>query len=90
MAEQTMAVLDERGVVTNLIVVEDGAQWVPPDGHQLERVDDASTTIGDRWDGASFWVPDAVEPAGDPQGDAVAALQEQIDALTQLVLEGPR
>ena len=47
-------------VVVNVILLEDGADWVPPLGQELAPQHDGS--IGDTWDGSKFVAP-VVEPS---------------------------
>lgn len=54
-------------VVVNVIVLEDGAQWTPPDGTELAPQNDG--TMGDTWDGTQFVRPiieDPTEPVVQP------------------------
>lgn len=79
MAEQSMAVLDERGVVTNVVIVDGDDRWDPPAGSVLRALDGQPPAIGARWDGTAWQDTSAVQAPD---------LQAQIDALTALVLGG--
>ncbi len=41
------------GLVTNVIEIEDGADWSPPPGHELKDAEGLDN-IGDIWDGIKF------------------------------------
>lgn len=43
----TTYALTQAGVVVNIIVVEEGAEWSPPSGHELFAITDATPDIGD-------------------------------------------
>lgn len=45
-------------VVINVIALEDGAVWTPPEGTELAPQHDGD--IGDTWDGAQFVPPPPV------------------------------
>ena len=53
------AIVDSKGLVVNVIVIEDGANWSPPDGCVLVAAETGGG-VGDTWDGKRFVVP--VEP----------------------------
>lgn len=42
-------------VVVNVILLEDGAKWMPPEGQELAPQHDGN--IGDTWDGTRFVPP---------------------------------
>jgi len=42
-------------VVVNIIMLEDGAEWTPPEGQELAPQHNAN--IGDTWDGEKFIPP---------------------------------
>ena len=42
-------------VVVNVILLEDGVEWTPPDGQELAPQHDGN--IGDTWDGTQFVPP---------------------------------
>jgi len=42
-------------VVVNVIVLEDGVVWTPPEGQELAPQHDGN--IGDTWDGSKFVAP---------------------------------
>lgn len=44
-------------VVANVILLEDGVEWTPPEGQELAPQHDGN--IGDTWDGSSFVSPPA-------------------------------
>ena len=47
------ALVDSDGLVLNTIVIEDGANWSPPDGCILVDATNAGGP-GDTWDGKQF------------------------------------
>lgn len=51
---KNLPLIDSTGLVINVVHIEDGADWSPPDGHTLGPEGGA---IGDRWDGASYIKP---------------------------------
>ncbi len=42
-------------IVVNVILLEDGVEWAPPEGQELAPQHDGS--IGDTWDGSKFLPP---------------------------------
>lgn len=42
-------------VVVNVILLEDGVEWSPPEGQEIAPSSDGS--IGDTWDGEKFVAP---------------------------------
>lgn len=54
----------ESGVVENVIILEEGAQWTPPDGMNLVLLQ-GEFGIGDTWDGSQFIR--APEPVSDSE-----------------------
>ena len=51
---KNLPLIDSTGLVINVIHLEDGAEWTPPDGHTLGIEGGA---IGDTWDGAQYVKP---------------------------------
>ena len=48
------------GYVVNVIEIEEGANWQPPDGCYL--IDAGDSSPGDTWDGARFVKPELPSP----------------------------
>lgn len=65
------AVIDQTTkTVTNVVEIEAGATWAPPEGHVIRKSDIANP--GDRWDGRKFVRPSPV-PAEPTERDLYAA-----------------
>lgn len=59
------------GLITNVIEIEDKANWSTPDGcYLIDAVDDGSP--GDTWDGTKFIKPEIVTP--EPVRDLAAEI----------------
>lgn len=50
-----IALVNQYGVVTNMIVLDTGAKWTPPDG--TTAIDGEGGAVGDMWDGEKFVAP---------------------------------
>lgn len=59
-------------VVVNVIELEDGANWTPPNGLELAPQHDGG--IGDTWDGAQFVKP--LDPVDETQQPLSTGTQE--------------
>jgi hypothetical protein len=63
------AVIDEKGVVVNIVEVEEGSDWHPGPG--LSLIDPGNSDIGDVWDKTEKrWVKPAQELPTDPVVEA--------------------
>ena len=67
------------GKVTNVILIEDGADWPIPAGHTLR--DAANANPGDTWDGVTF-----IRAAPTPPDPAIAAFKNGTTAEKFLML----
>jgi hypothetical protein len=89
---RSIPLLDPSGLVVNVIVLADGADYAPPDGLTLGAV---GGHIGDRFDGTRYVRPPArprpappgLAPAGGAAPPDLAALQAQIAALQAQITE---
>lgn len=64
------------GVVVNVIELNEGSKWTPPDG--MEVIDGTSAGPGDTWDGEKFIKPTPTPPPPDVNG-FIDAVQDSID-----------
>ena len=77
---RTALVETATGKVVNVIELEPGADWQPPEDHQVE----AGTTagIGDTWDGQKFIRPPEPEPEPPSRRDILLDKLKASDVLT--------
>ncbi len=59
------------GMVVNIIEIEDGANWQPLAGHEIQ--DALKASPGDTWDGVKFIPPPPAPPPIDWKAQWVAA-----------------
>lgn len=75
MSSKVYALVDANGVILNNIVLEDGADWLPPDGTSIIPNDDAVMDIGGTIVGGVYTPP--VPPVVDVPRSAVDAERER-------------
>ena len=68
------ALVDSKGLVVNVIVIEDGANWSPPDGCILVDATNAGGP-GYTWDGRKFVAPLAPAPAAPTVEDRMKVIE---------------
>lgn len=56
--------LIKDGVVVNVILLADGVEWKPPEGHEIGP---EGGLIGDAWDGKAYTPPPSNAPAPPPR-----------------------
>jgi hypothetical protein len=80
-----MALIDAQGKVENVILLEDGAEWSPPDGMTVVEAADDAEAGGKYRDGAFERAPRlGLEFADLPLEDQMKALRKDIDELKKV------
>lgn len=77
-----MAIVDADGVVQNVVLLADGAQWAPPQGTALIQ-DDGKAAIGGKHENGAFSPP----PPAAPSSPEELSLEEQIKDLRDRLAE---
>ena len=78
-------VRESDGLVTNVIEIEEMANWSPPGGcYLIDATEDGSP--GDTWDGKKFVKPELPEP--EPVRDLAALAAEIDDLIEDLIGKG--
>jgi hypothetical protein len=63
---KTSALVTADGTIENIVVIDDQADYTPPQGHTLVDIPDGKTAaIGGRWDGKKFTAPAAPVASAD-------------------------
>jgi hypothetical protein len=85
MAVKRVAVVDADGNIDNVILIEDGADWMPPEGCSLvDDADEAKAEPGGYYRAGAFeGAPRLVEPSALPLEAQLEALRADIEALRQ-------
>jgi hypothetical protein len=79
-----MALIDAQGKVENVILLEDGAEWSPPDGMTVVEAADDAEAGGNYRDGAFERAPRlGPNPAELSLEEQVKALAEKVAALEE-------
>lgn len=77
------ALIDEAGLIVNVVALADGGDWQAPKGFQAVRDERGEAEIGGRFDGAAFHPAPVIHPAPtEPtERELITALQAKAEAL---------